>query len=204
MEQDTLAGRTVGAQESVKLHLCHENGSRWTQLSVQPQDVEESAGKRRRACDRNARAPCHCWWQSICLWVNRLWEMHSAAGSNTADGINKRGTYLVSMSILHNIMHVPTIMYQAPIHPSVDCSLQKIESICGLLKHLVPRHILFSQAVASCCYTSAQKRQKSLKGNLDKMCPKVYKMCGFVIGQHDNIPPSTYQFVWFCFASKYF
>lgn len=59
MEEDTLEGRMVGAGEPVKLHLCYENGSRWAQLSVQPQDVEQSAGKS-RTCDGNARAPCHC------------------------------------------------------------------------------------------------------------------------------------------------
>lgn len=52
-----LAGRMVGAKESVTLHLCYENGSGWAQLAVQPQDVEESAAKR-WTCDGNTRAPC--------------------------------------------------------------------------------------------------------------------------------------------------
>lgn len=37
-------GQMVGVKESVKLHLCYENGSRWAQLSVlsvQPRHVEE-------------------------------------------------------------------------------------------------------------------------------------------------------------------
>lgn len=120
--EDTLAGRMVGAKESVKLHLCYENGSRRAQLSVQPRDIEESARKRRRTCDENARAPCHCWWQSICLKVKGLWEVHSIAGSSSrADGINKGSTYLFSRDIPYKNMHVPPIIYPAtvPFNPSI-------------------------------------------------------------------------------------